>query len=37
MTGKIKPVITPDDPARVAAELEAHGITVMPGPEAGLW
>ena len=36
LDGKIKPVITPDDPARVAAELEAHGVTVTPGREAGL-
>ena len=35
--GSIRPVITPDDPERVAAELAAHGVTVTQGREAGLW
>jgi hypothetical protein len=37
LDGKIKPVITPDDPARVTAELEARGIMVRPDREARLW
>jgi hypothetical protein len=37
LDGRIKPVITPDDPARVAAEFAAHGVRVTPGREAGLW
>ena len=35
--GRIKPVITPDDPARVVAELTGHGIRVTQGREPGLW
>ena len=34
---RIKPVITPDDPARVVAELAARGIHVTQGREPGLW
>ena len=33
----VKPVITPDDPARVVAELTEHGIHVTQGREPGLW
>lgn len=33
----IRPVITPDDPERVTAELAAHGVTVTQGRETGLW
>jgi hypothetical protein len=33
----VKPVITPDDPARVVAELAGHGIRVTQGREPGLW
>lgn len=29
---RIRPVITPDDPARVAAELTAHGVNVTGRP-----
>jgi hypothetical protein len=32
----VRPVITPDDPARVAAELTAHGVPVTLGREAGV-
>ena len=37
LDGKIRPVITPDDPGLLGAELEAHGVRVTRGPEAGLW
>lgn len=37
LDGKIRPVITPDDPERVTGELEAHGVNVTSGREAGLW
>jgi hypothetical protein len=33
----VKPVITPDDPARVVAELAEHGIRVTQGREPGLY
>jgi hypothetical protein len=36
LDGTIRPVITPDDPERVTAELVAHGVTVTRGPESGL-
>jgi hypothetical protein len=36
LDGPIRPVITPDDPDRVAAELAAHGVNVTSGREAGL-
>ena len=36
LDGKIRPVITPDDPQRVRAELAAHGVSVSDGREAGL-
>ena len=29
----VRPVITPDEPGRVAAELLAHGVPVHPDPE----
>jgi hypothetical protein len=35
-TQRIQPVITPDDPARVVAELTAHGVRVTQGRETGL-
>jgi hypothetical protein len=31
--GRIRPVITPDDPALVAGELTAHGVNVTKGRE----
>jgi hypothetical protein len=34
--GRIRPVITPDDPALVAGELTAHGVNVTTGRERGL-
>jgi len=34
---KIRPVITPDDPAQVTAELAAHGVNITSGPETGLY
>jgi hypothetical protein len=33
---RIRPVITPDDPGRVAEELAAHGVRVTSGRERGL-
>ncbi len=36
LSGVIKPVITPDDPDRVVAELAAHGVTTTSGTETGL-
>ena len=33
---RIRPVITPDDPDRVVAELTAHRVKVTSGPEAEL-
>lgn len=33
---RIRPVITPDDPARVAAELTAHSVNVTTGHESGV-
>jgi hypothetical protein len=33
---RIRPVITPDDPAVVAGELTAHGVNVTKGREPGL-
>jgi hypothetical protein len=33
MADEIRPVITPDDPGRVAAELAAHGVPVTSGDE----
>ena len=37
LNGTIRPVITPDDPEAVAAELAAHGVNVTSGRETGLW
>ena len=37
LDGKIRPVVTPDDPEQVSAELTAHGVNVTSGREAGLW
>jgi hypothetical protein len=34
--GRIRPVITPDDPDQVADELRAHGVNVTEGRESGL-
>jgi hypothetical protein len=36
LDGTIRPVITPDDPGRVAAELAARGVTVISGSEPGI-
>jgi hypothetical protein len=36
LDGTVRPVITPDDPERVTAELAAHGVNVTRGPESGL-
>lgn len=36
LNGAIRPVITPDDPERVKAELAAHGVDVTDGRESGL-
>jgi hypothetical protein len=33
---RVRPVITPDDPARAAAALAAHGVRITSGDEAGL-
>jgi hypothetical protein len=33
--GRIRPVITPDDPALVAGELTTHGVNVTKGRERG--
>jgi hypothetical protein len=37
LDGKIRPVITPEHPGQVTAELAAHGVNVTTGREAGLW
>ncbi|MGH3185314.1 MAG: hypothetical protein ACRDOH_31230 [Streptosporangiaceae bacterium] len=37
LDAKIRPVITPDDPERVTAELAAHGVNITTGRESGLW
>jgi len=37
LDGKIRPVITPDDPDRVTSELAAHHVNVTSGRESGLW
>jgi hypothetical protein len=37
LDGRIRPVITPDDPDRAAAVLEAHGVNVTTGPESGVY
>jgi hypothetical protein len=34
---RIRPVITPDDPAQVAAELARRGVNVTTGHEDGLF
>jgi len=36
LDGKIRPVITPDEPDRVIAELAAHGVKITSGAESGL-
>ena len=36
LDGYIRPVITPDEPDRVVAELAAHGVSVTRGSEGGL-
>lgn len=36
VNGRIRPVITADEPERVAAELRAHGVYVTEGRESGL-
>lgn len=37
LDGRIRPVFTPDDPDRVLAVLEAHGVNVTRGAEPGLF
>jgi hypothetical protein len=37
LDGPVRPVVTPEDPDWVAAELAAHGVTVTSGSEAGLF
>jgi Phospholipase_D-nuclease N-terminal len=37
LDGKIRPVITPNDPDQVTAELAARGVNITSGPEAGLY
>jgi hypothetical protein len=34
---RVQPVITPDDPARVVAELTGRGVQVTQGRVTGLW
>ncbi len=34
MDQRVRPVITPDDPEAVRAELEAHGVSVTTGAES---
>jgi hypothetical protein len=36
LDGFIRPVITPDDPGSIAAELTAHGVKVTSGTESGV-
>jgi hypothetical protein len=36
LDGQIRPVLTPDDPDAVVAELSAHGVRVTSGFEPGL-
>lgn len=36
LDGRIRPVITPDEPDRVAAELAARGVSITSGFERGL-
>jgi hypothetical protein len=36
LDGRIRPVITPDDPNAVVTELAAHGVNVTRGREPGL-
>jgi hypothetical protein len=37
LDGRIRPVITPDDPDQVAAVLAAHGVNVTSGSEDGIY
>jgi Phospholipase_D-nuclease N-terminal len=37
LDGKIRPIITPNDPSQVTAELAAHDVNVTSGPEEGLY
>jgi hypothetical protein len=37
LDGRIRPVITPDDPDEAAAVLAAHGVKVTVGSERGLY
>jgi len=37
LNGTIRPVITPDEPEQVTAELKAHGVNVTQGREVGLF
>ncbi len=36
LDGTVRPVITPDDPERLAAELTAHGVNVTRDRETGM-
>jgi hypothetical protein len=36
LDGRIRPVITPDHPDQVEAELAAHGVNITAGQEAGM-
>ena len=36
LDSRIRPVLTPDDPDRVAEELRQHGVNVTEGSEPGL-
>jgi hypothetical protein len=36
LDGRIRPVITPDEPGRVVAELADHGVNVTSGIERGI-
>lgn len=37
LSGRIRPVITPDNPGQAAAALAAHGVNVTSGSESGLF
>ena len=37
LDGRVRPVVTPDDPDRAAAVLAAHGVNVTTGSEWGLY
>jgi hypothetical protein len=35
--GRIRPVVTPDDPDRMIADLRSHGVNVTSGSEPGVY